>query len=143
MALYTSKGTIKDIFEVASGVSKAGNEWTKVMVVLELRGYEDNTYLQAFTAFGDKAILCGHYEPGQKVEIVWKMSAREWQGKYYTDIDLVDIRPQEEQTKTIPVSSKPGRSPIYDRMANGEVGERRFPQPAPVEDDDPDNDLPF
>ena len=105
MALYSSKGTIKNIFEVASGVSKAGNEWTKVQVVLEVTGYDDNTFLQAFTAFGDKAILCGHYDQGQKVEIVWSMKAREWQGKYYTDIDLVDIRPQEEQTKTIPVTA--------------------------------------
>ena len=104
------------------------------MVVLEVPGYEGQFTLQAFTAFGDKALLCEHYDKGQKVEVVWTMKAKEWQGKYYTDIDLVNIStPEQAEQRHRQEQPQSRRSPIYDRIEKAQA------DPA----DNPNNDLPF
>ena len=80
MALYTTRGTISEMYEISKGTTASGRDWKKMMVVLEMPGYQGQVTKQAFTAFGDKALLCDSFKAGDEVVVVWSMYAREWNG---------------------------------------------------------------
>jgi len=136
MALYTTRGTISEMYEISKGTTASGRDWKKMMVVLEMPGYQGQVTKQAFTAFGDKALLCDSFKAGDEVVVVWSMYAREWNGNYYTNVDLVNIQTPEqaEQRREQEQPRQTRRSPIYDKINA---------QAAPAPEDDPDKDLPF
>ena len=137
MALYESKGRISEMYEIAKGTTSSGRDWKKVMVVLEIPGYQGQVTKQAFTAFGDKALFCDNFKEGDEVVVVWSMYAREWNGNYYTNVDLVNIQSPEqaEQRHHQEQPRQTRRSPIYDKIEKA--------QAAPAPADDPKDDLPF
>lgn len=126
------------MFEIAKGTTSSGRDWKKVMVVLEIPGYQGQVTKQAFTAFGDRALFCDNFKEGDEVVVVWSMYAREWNGNYYTNVDLVNIQSPEqaEQRHNQEQPRQTRRSPIYDKI-NAQK------QAAPAPEDDPDKDLPF
>ena len=137
MALYESKGRISEMYEIAKGTTSSGRDWKKVMVVLEIPGYQGQVTKQAFTAFGDKALFCDNFKEGDEVVVVWSMYAREWNGNYYTNVDLVNIQSPEqaEQRHHQEQPRQTRRSPLYDKMEKA--------QAVSAQEDNPDNDLPF
>ena len=96
MALYTSKGRISDMSEVVSGVSQNGNQWQRMTIVLEIPGFMGSVFKQAFQVNGDSVNDVLLYSIGEKVEISWSMYAREWNGKWYNNVDLVKIKYQDD-----------------------------------------------
>jgi hypothetical protein len=68
-----------------SGVSKSGKEWQKQSVVID-NGDEFNN-LTAVSAFGDKVDKLNRLELGMDVTILCNVYSREYQGKYYHNID--------------------------------------------------------
>ena len=134
MALYESRGRISEMFEIAHGTTSSGRDWKKVMVVLEIPGYQGQVTKQAFTAFGDKALFCDSFKEGDEAVVVWSMYAREWNGNYYTNVDLVNIQtPEQAEQRHRQEQPQSRRSPIYDRIEKAQA------DPA----DNPNNDLPF
>ena len=86
--------------EVVSGVSQNGNQWQRMTIVLEIPGFQGSVFKQAFQVNGDSVNDVLLYSIGEKVEISWSMYAREWNGKWYNNVDLVKIKYQEgEQPK--------------------------------------------
>jgi hypothetical protein len=68
-----------------SGVSKSGKEWQKQSIVID-NGNEFNN-LTAVSAFGDKVDKLNRLELGMDVAILCNVYSREYQGKYYHNID--------------------------------------------------------
>lgn len=115
------EGKIIQCLERSQGVSKAGNAWKKDEYVLETLG----TYPRKvkFTIFGDKCdqMRC---ELGKTYAISFDIDSREFNGRWYTDINAYAVReigqemgnggataPQ-QSTFEAPAAAAPGADPF-------------------------------
>ena len=133
MAIYQSRGRISDMSEVQSGTSKNGYEWQRMTITLEILGFQGSVFKQVFQVSGNDVNDVCLYNIGDRVEISWSMYAREWNGRWYNNVDLVKIKnldeqKQEEKPAPAPASKQPA---IFDQ-----------PQESLDPADNPD-DLPF
>jgi len=78
-------GKLKKKLELEKGVSKAGKEWQKQSVVIDT-GSEFNN-LVVVSAFGDKVLKMNKLNEGMDVSILCNVYSREYNGKYYHNID--------------------------------------------------------
>ena len=79
-------GTIKTKLDIESGVSKAGKDWTKQTIVLDMN--KDFNSEVAISFFGaDKLALVDGFEVGTDVKVGINVSSREWNGRYFHNID--------------------------------------------------------
>ena len=78
-------GKLVKILDLEEGTSKAGKSWQKQSVVID-NGDEFNN-LTAISAFGDKVEKLNRLELGMDVSILCNVYSREYQGKYYHNID--------------------------------------------------------
>ena len=97
MAIYQSRGRISDMSEVQSGTSKNGYEWQRMTLTLEIPGFQGSVFKQVFQVSGNDVNDVCLYNIGDRVEISWSMYAREWNGKWYNNVELVKIKPQDMQ----------------------------------------------
>lgn len=97
MAIYYSRGRISEMSEVLTGTSKSGNEWRRMSLTLEIPGYQGSVTKQVFQVFGDVVDDVLDRKIGDRVEVGWTMYAREWKGRFYNNVDLVNITDQEEK----------------------------------------------
>lgn len=102
MALYQSKGTISEMSEVQSGTSKNGYEWQRMTIILDIPGFQGSSIKQAFQVTGDDVNEVLLYNIGDRVEVSWSLYARNWNGKWYNNVDLVKIKSQEETKQDAP-----------------------------------------
>jgi hypothetical protein len=115
------KGKITKVLEIESGTSKAGKEWKKQGFVIDT-GAQYNPEI-CFSLFGEEKInMLRNFGEGQEVEVAFNISSREFNGKYYHNIDAWKINPAGQAA---PVASGAAPAPAIDD--------------APAEDDD----LPF
>lgn len=96
MALYHSIGRIADISDVKSGVSKSGYQWQRLTIILEIPGFQGSVTKQVFNVTGEDVDDVLLFNVGDRVEVSWSLYAREWNGKWYNNADLVKIKRQEE-----------------------------------------------
>ena len=78
-------GKLVKILDLEEGTSKAGKSWQKQSVVIDTGGEFNN--LTAVSAFGDKVEKLNRLELGMDVTILCNVYSREYQGKYYHNID--------------------------------------------------------
>jgi hypothetical protein len=78
-------GKLVEILPLETGTSKSGNSWQKQTAVIDT-GNEFNN-LVAVSAFGDKVQKLNKLEVGMQVEIFCNVYSREYNGKYYHNID--------------------------------------------------------
>lgn len=84
------KGRITKILSVESGTSKAGKTWRKQGFVLDT-GAQYNPEV-CFSLFGDDKIdMLAKFSQGAEVEVGFNISSREYNGKYYHNIDAWKI----------------------------------------------------
>lgn len=88
MAL-TVKGKVTQVLKPESGVSKAGNEWNKQDFVIETD--EQFPKKVCFTLFGDKTSLLNGLAAGTEVEVSFNIESREYNGKYFHNINAWKI----------------------------------------------------
>ena len=112
MALYQSRGRISDMSEVQSGTSKNGYQWQRMTIVLEIPGFQGSVTKQCFQVSGDDVSDVLLYNIGDRVEISWSMYAREWNGRWYNNVDLVKINSLEEKPAPAPA---PKQQEIFDQ----------------------------
>ena len=79
------KGKLVEKLELETGTSKAGKEWQKQTVVIDTGGEFNN--IIAVSAFGDKVAKMNMLEEGMTVGILCNVYSREYNGKYYHNID--------------------------------------------------------
>ena len=104
------KGTIKVISEVQEGTAKStGNTWKKCGFVVETKGeYPKSVY---FTVFGEEKVdnLLKFNKVGQDVDVSFNVESREYNGKYYTDLQAWKIFGSEAgKTESKPKESNDG-----------------------------------
>ena len=84
------KGKVENILAVESGTSKAGKEWRKQNFVINT-GDQYNP-LVCFGVFGDdKIAMVADLSVGEDVNVHFNLSSREFNGKYYHNIDAWKI----------------------------------------------------
>ena len=79
-------GTLKKKFPIESGTSKKGKEWKKQSILIE----QNNEYNKdvVISAFGEERIRdLENLELGMYIEVKCYVSSREFNGKWYHNID--------------------------------------------------------
>ena len=79
------KGTVKLKLAAESGVSKSGKEWSKQSIVIDTGGEFNNEV--AVSVFGDKMTSMNKLEIGMEVKILCNVYSREYNGRYFHNID--------------------------------------------------------
>ena len=125
MALFYQKGTISDFSEVQSGTTQSGKEWQRMTLILDTPGFQGAVYKMVFQVSGDRVKDVLLFNRGDKVEVGFSMYAREWNGKWYNNVDLVKISHLEQNNAPAPQA------------------EQEQPLPPADPEDNPQNDLPF
>ena len=84
-------GKITKVLDIESGVSKSQKEWKKQTFVID-SGSQFNPEV-AFSLFGDDKIkMLSRFEVGKEVEVKFNVSSREFNGKYYHNLDAWSIQ---------------------------------------------------
>lgn len=95
------KGKITKRLPIEKGTSKAGKEWTKQTIVID-NGDQYNPNV-AISFFGDdKVKMLENFKEGQDVAIGVNISSKEFNGKWYNQIDGWMIKAA-DQTKNAPI----------------------------------------
>ena len=80
-----------------TGTSKSGKSWEKMSIVVEQTGATFNKEV-VVTFFGDKIKNLRDIEEGSEVSVSINLSSREYNGRYYHNIDGWFIAKLSEQT---------------------------------------------
>ena len=96
MAIIKEKGTITYKSDVQSGMSQNGNPWYRQTIVVDVAGYNGSFRKIALQATGDKVGDLQSMQLGDKVEVSYQVTAREYNGKWYNNVDLYKIEREEE-----------------------------------------------
>lgn len=99
MTLYTT-GKIYERSEIAQGQSQAGNIWQRMTLVLDVP-VGNYTKKMAFQVSTGNIPAVMALNLGDRVEVGWDVSSREWTNKegkisWFTSIDLRSIRLADE-----------------------------------------------
>lgn len=116
--------------EVQSGTSKSGYEWQRMTLVLDIPGYQGAVIKQAFQVSGDDVKDVLLLSIGDLVDVSFAIYARNWNGKWYDNVELVKIASLEQKPE-----DKPASAPKQQEILNQ-------PQESLDPADNPD-DLPF
>ena len=131
------EGTIAQKLPVASGNSARG-PWAKQEFILE---FPDGNFTAkaCFTAWGNEKVQdLGKYQVGDKVKVSFNLKSREYNGRWYNDLQIWKIAPAGAQPAApapAPVQAAP-QAPAFQQA------------PAPTLEDMPaddggEEDLPF
>lgn len=84
-------GKISKILEVQRGTSKDGKEWQKQLFILDNNEKYNNIF--CFEIFGDEKVenFYKYNKLGDMVEVEFNVSTNEWQGKYFTSLQVWKI----------------------------------------------------
>ena len=134
------EGTLRQKLTPQKGTSARG-EWSKQEFILE---FPDGNYTSqaCFTAFGqDKVAELDKYQVGDKVKVSFNLRSREFNGRWYNDLQIWRVSPagaapaQQNASPAAPAPVAPAYAPAQQA-------------PAPTIDDMPadsvdQDDLPF
>ena len=129
------EGTIRQKMGVQSGTSARG-PWAKQEFVIDFP--DGNFTSQAcFTAWGqDKVQELDKYQVGDRVKVSFNLKSREFNGRWYNDLQIWRIAPAGETQPAAPAYAQPAAPAPAGNQA-----------PAPTLDDmpgeDAQDDLPF
>ena len=134
------EGTLAQKLPVQSGNSARG-PWAKQEFILE---YPDGNFTAkaCFTAWGqDKVQDLGKYQVGDKVKVSFNLKSREYNGRWYNDLQIWKIAPAGAAAQPAPAQPAPQARPAAQAPAWQQA-------PAPTLEDMPADsegaeDLPF
>ena len=94
MGFINDKGVLTWKSEVETGTSKNGNPWAKQTIVVSRDRVNAPYDKVALSVFGARVNDTERCNIGDKVEITYSVSAREYNGRWYNDISLYKIELQ-------------------------------------------------
>ena len=115
MATIREKGTIAFMGEVQSGMSQNGNPWYRQTIVVDVAGFNGSYRKVALQASGNLVQDLEGATIGDKVEISYQVTAREWNGKWYNNVDLYKVEFLEPQMQQ-PVAPAYPQFPQYPQF---------------------------
>lgn len=144
MAFVKERGTIAVMSEVQSGTSQSGNTWSRQTIVVDVVGYNGNYRKVMLQASGNVVADLETMMVGDKVEITYQVTAREWNGKWYNNVDLYKIEPTEEKAQQ-PVAPSAPSAPAYPQNPQQRVRGRQQTTPLvpPGHNEPQPDDLPW
>lgn len=92
MALNYVKGIISHMGEIQQGTSQGGYDWARQTIVVDVASFNGTFSKIALTAQNQRVDDLQNYEVGDRVEIGYSVTAREYQGKWFNNVDLVNIK---------------------------------------------------
>lgn len=110
---------------IQSGTSKAGNLWKKRELVLETFGQYPRKV--KFHIFGDKVDTI-KLEAGKDYVLSFDLESREYNGRWYTDVNVYRAQDFTQQAVAGGMGAAPGVAPATSYPGMG-VGEPPFGQP--------------
>ena len=111
MAIIKEIGTIAHMSEVQSGTSQTGNPWYRQTIVVDVAGYNGLYRKVALQATGDVVGDLAGAVLGEKIEVSYQVTAREWNGKWFNNVDLISINFFDEVAQAAPAPT-PAPAPI-------------------------------
>lgn len=93
MPYLSIKGRISHLGDVETKTTRNGNTWEKQLVVILISGQRNTYHEIAFMAQGNTVHSLEAFREGDEVEVSGYISAREYNGRYYNDVDLSSIVP--------------------------------------------------
>ena len=83
------KGTLMKALETETGTTQAGKDWMKKSFVVKT----EDKYPKGvcFTLFGEKVPMLDSHKVGDMITVHFNLSSREYNGKYYHNIDAWKI----------------------------------------------------
>ena len=95
------KGKITKRLPIEKGTSKAGKEWQKQSFVIDTSAQYNPEV--CFSLFGDEKIaMLTNFKDGDDVSVAFNVSSREFNGKFYHNLDAWKINAA-DQTKNTPI----------------------------------------
>ncbi len=94
------KARIKKIMEVENGTSKSGHEWRRQdFIVNQFTPFKDEL---CCSIFNDNISLMANRKEGETVELELTIKSREWNGKYFTNVNCDMIGPADSEEEENP-----------------------------------------
>ena len=140
------EGTLRQKLGVQSGTSARG-QWAKQEFILEFP--DGNFTAQAcFTAWGqDKVAELDKYQVGDKIKVSFNLKAREYNGRWYNDLQIWRISPAGAAAPTTPgAPAYPAQSaPSFPAQTGNSAPANEAPAPtlADMPGEPEAEDLPF
>ena len=106
-------GELEWVGNPRTGTSRNGNEWKSVDFVLKYEDPQGNEGHILFSTFGAEKVDKVLSAPlGTAMKVMWKPSAREYNGKWFGKLDVYDVsvagnRPQPQATEPEPPEDMP------------------------------------
>jgi hypothetical protein len=104
MATIKETGRLAYKGEVESGMAKNGNAWYRQTIVVDVEGYKGSFRKVALQASGNMVGEIEKVQIGERVEVTYQVTAREWNGKWYNNVDLYNISSLEVEQPAAPQS---------------------------------------
>lgn len=107
MALIEQKGTIASFGEIKEGTGRTGRVWQRQNIVIDYQVGESYTEHLVVTADADtiKDIDTLGLKVGDKVTVTGKVSSREWNGRWFTDVEVYKIIPNKPKDAATPATA--------------------------------------
>lgn len=111
------RGKIIEIFERQAGVSKSNKEWVKQDFLIETLDKYPKKVM--FSMFGDKTDMLWKRAVGDVVDVSFEVESREYNGKWYHNINAQTIFLVNEEKKAAEANTTPKKD--YDKAAYGDL----------------------
>ena len=134
MAIVKERGTITFMSDVQSGMSQNGNPWYRQTIVVDVAGFNGSYRKVALQASGNLIQNLEGAMIGDKVDISYQVTAREWNGKWYNNVDLykVEFLEPQMQQPVAPAYPQNPQYPQYPQQQMPQVNPQMYPQTAPA-----------
>lgn len=135
MATIKERGTITFMSDVQSGMSQNGNPWYRQTIVVDVAGFNGSYRKVALQASGNIVGDLENAQIGDKVEVSYQVTAREYQGRWYNNVDLykVEFLEPQMQQPVAPAYPQNPQFPQYPQQPQPQVNPQMYPQtPAPA-----------
>lgn len=129
MALNRVKGIISHMGEIQQGTSQNGYDWARQIIVLDVASFNGTFSKIALTAQNQRVDDLQDYQIGDRVEVGYSVTAREWDGKWFNNVDLISINFLDEVAQAAPAPvAQP--APVARQAAPRQAAPRQVARPA-------------
>ena len=129
MALNRVKGIISHMGEIQQGTSQNGYDWARQIIVLDVASFNGTFSKIALTAQNQRVDDLKNYQIGDRVEVGYSVTAREWDGKWFNNVDLISINFFDEVAQAAPAPvAQP--APVARQAAPRQAAPRQVARPA-------------
>lgn len=120
--IYNTKGNIFYMSEIESGTSKNGYEWSRMYIVIDIPGPQGSTTKQMLQVSRDRIDDVQNFAAGDLVEIGFVVYAREWNDKWFNNVELVSIKDAGSQPAPKAKTAKKVEAPVADLPEDEDTG---------------------